>query len=198
MTKAVIFDIDGVLIQRSGYFSEKFAEDYGLEVDEVQAFFKGPFKKCVIGHADMREELKPYLKKWQWEGNVDDFLDYWFSSEAEADEDMMKIVDKLREFGVDCHLVSNNEQYRAEFLLEDMRFGDYFDESFFSCDLGTTKNNQEFFNKVLDILRVEPKDIIYFDDDDKNVETALACGIDAHVFIDVDSFKTKIKPLISN
>lgn len=198
MHKALLLGIDGVLIQRSRYFSEKFAEEYEVDIDKITPFFTGPYQRCVIGQADLREELKPYLKKWEWGGNVEDFLEYWFTSEAEADEDMLKLVDKLREFGVDCHLASDQEEYRAAFLLEDKRFADYFDESFFSCDLRVKKENKEFFKKAIDIIGIDPKNILYFDDDPENVESALAVGIDAHVFTDVDSFKAKIKPLISN
>jgi putative hydrolase of the HAD superfamily len=198
MTKAVLFDIDGVLLPKTELFSERYAEEHGVDLEDIKPFFETKFRECIVGKADLKESLKPYLEIWNWEGSVDDFLDYWFFDGFEVDEDLMKLVDKLREVGIDCHLASNQEHYRSEYLLEELRFADYFDESFFSCDLGVTKRDKAFFEKVIAILNIDPNEIMYFDDDEVNILTAASVGIHAVVYKDIDTIRQAIKPLVAN
>ena len=82
MIKIVIFDVDGVIINREKYFSEKLAERLNLNLkEEVLPFFTGPFQECLMGRKDLKVEIVPWLVKWGWVGTVDTFLDYWFEEE---------------------------------------------------------------------------------------------------------------------
>lgn len=56
MTKAVIFDSDGML-SHGPRFSEHYAREHGILIEEMTPFFTGPFKKCLVGQADLKEEL---------------------------------------------------------------------------------------------------------------------------------------------
>lgn len=198
MTKAVLFDIDGVILPKDKQFDQKYSEEFEVDLQDIKLFFKSAFVKCQKGEADIKEALKPYLKKWSWQGNADDFLEYWFSTTTEADEDVLKIVDKLREFGIECHIASNQEKYRGEFLLEGMRFADYFDEVFFSYDLKVTKKDIQFFEYVVNVLGIKPAEIMFFDHDPKVVELAKKIGIEAYLYEDIDTLKKYVRPLLAN
>lgn len=198
MIKAILFDIDGVIVLREGYFSERFSREYDIPLDEITPFFKKEFKKAVLGEVDLKEVLPKYLKKWHWEGDTTDFLDYWFSTETKVDEEIIALVSQLREYGIDCHLASTQEKYRANFLLDDMKLSYDFDEVFFSSDLGVDKSEPEFFKKVLASLSLEPSEVMFIDDDPKNIEAATKIGINAYLYEGVDSFKKQVQPLMAN
>ena len=68
--EAVVFDVDGVLV-RAGVFGEILDREYGLDYARTSAFFRGPFKGCVIGRSDLREAIEPYLREWGWPGSFD-------------------------------------------------------------------------------------------------------------------------------
>lgn len=154
--KHVLVDADGVAIKAHPYFSDRYSKEFDVEKEKIMEFFKREYPFCARGKADVREELVKYLDLWNWEGSVDDLLVYWFEGENEVDERVMKVVDSLRDLGVECHLASDQEKVRGEYLLEDVGLAKRFDESFFSCDLGVVKDEREFFEKVVEALGVEP------------------------------------------
>ena len=192
MSKNILLDIDGVVILRHKYFSEKFSEEYGIPNEKIMPFFKGDYKKAAIGKVDIRDVLLSYLKKWSWTRSVDDFLNYWYESERDVDERVVKIVKELREKGTKVYLVSDNEAGRAKYLMEKVGLGDEFDGGFFSSDLGVTKSNPQFFEKVIEKLEVQPEEIDYWDDDLKNVEVAKGVGIKGHTYTEFEKFKSKV------
>lgn len=198
MIRVILLDIDGVVIKRERYFSEKYAKDYDLDLGRVSEFFKGKFKECVVGKADLKEELPRFLKKWGWDGSTDDFLDYWFSSETQKSIEVLSLVDKIRAFGIECDLASNQEKYRAEYLLETVGLSQYFDESFFSSDLGVDKQSPQFFLKVIVALGVKPEEILLIDDEQKIIDTASSLGLNTHLYQNIEGFRKAVLPLIAN
>jgi len=38
--------------------------------------FKNEFQPCLVGEADLKEQINPYLEKWGWKKSVDDFLEH--------------------------------------------------------------------------------------------------------------------------
>jgi putative hydrolase of the HAD superfamily len=89
MIQLVILDADGVLIHAER-FSKQLERDYRITTQITEPFFSGPFKECLIGKADLKEELGPYLKKWGWQKSVEEFLDYWFTAEHKIDQSLIE------------------------------------------------------------------------------------------------------------
>lgn len=79
MIKTIIFDADGVLIN-SEKFSDVLRRDYDVDVVKEKEFFTNIFQDCLVGKADLKKSLAPYLPAFGWKGTVDEFLDYWFKS----------------------------------------------------------------------------------------------------------------------
>lgn len=195
--KHVLFDADGVVIHRHKYFSVRLSEDYGVDLELVTQFFKKEYGFCARGEADLKEELAKYLPAWGYPGTVDDLIEYWFSSEADIDEDALKVVASLRDLGISSHLASDNEHYRAEYLLNELELAKHFDQSFFSCDLKATKGEKEFFEKVLAVLEAPPEEVFYWDDDPKNIAIAASVGIPGQVYKDIIDLKDWMKGIKS-
>lgn len=194
MRKEILIDADGVVIRpRNKYFSETLAEKQGIPLEEILPFFKGEYKKAQVGEADIREVLPPYLTKWNWQGSVDDFLKFWFESEKNLDEKVLKTVKSLRESGNKVYLASDNEANRAKYLMEELGLKDIFDSAFFSSDLGVTKSNPLFFQKVAETVKVNVSDLNYWDDDQKNVDIASALGVNAHLYTDPEKLVNEVK-----
>ena len=72
MKKLVILDADGVLINGER-FSAVMARELNTNEEREKEFFMGPFQDCLVGKADLRESLLPYLKDFGWDGTVDEF-----------------------------------------------------------------------------------------------------------------------------
>jgi putative hydrolase of the HAD superfamily len=178
MIKAILFDADGVVIAgRHKYFSDRLSEEHSIPVEKIMPFFKNEFGLCSVGQADLKEVLPIYLEEWKWKGSIDEFLHYWFAGENELDIQVLNEVDSQREAGIACYLATDQEKYRAAYLMNALDLGDHFDGAFFSCDLGFKKSQSEFFQSIINKLKVNPEEILYWDDDQKNVDVASSLGI---------------------
>ncbi len=173
--KHILFDTDGVIVH-SEMFSVQYQKETGITADEMLPFYKGVFGQCITGQADLKEEIKPWLAKWKWEGTVDEFLKRWFNAENNVDDRVIDLIKKLREAGFGCHLATNQEKYRTAFLKDEMGFAELFDTIYSSAELGCKKPNPEFYKHILDDLNkrfgTAPEDVIYLDDDEENVAAA--------------------------
>ena len=200
MKKCVLFDADGVTIH-GGMWSTEFAKRYGIPEQEVIPFFKGVFGECQSGSKDMKEELLPWLKKWNWQGSVDDFLNEWFMFCDKPDEEMLVFVQSLRSKGVICCLATNNERYRAEYIKQSMGFGNMFDHCFISSEIGAKKPDMEFYTFILSTIKelhgIEPDNIIYADDSVSGIATAKKLSIDAIEYPGAEVFKDYVQSAIS-
>src|SRR4051812_21978094 len=108
--RAVLFDLDGlVFVRRPKLFSEQFAEEYDVPLEDVREFFVKDLKPCSMGQADLKEKIAPYLKKWNWPHDVESFLNYWFRSCNETDDAVMYRVSELREHGIECYIATRQE-----------------------------------------------------------------------------------------
>lgn len=180
--KVILLDADGVVLQKGEYFSERFAREHNIPLESVIEFFKGPFVACQKGEADLKEELKPYLEKWNWQGSTDEFLDYWFKSDVILSPGIQEIVASFKERGVKVYLASNNEQYRAEVIERLLKENNLLDGVYFSAHLKVRKESPEFFNKIINELGVDPQQVSFVDNDQKNVDSAASVGIDARLY----------------
>lgn len=197
MSREILLDVDGVVVRpRHKYFSDKFAEDYDIPIEEILPFFKRDYKKASVGEVDIKDMLPPHLEKWGWEGSVDDFLMYWFESEKDLDEKVLKVVKKLREQGDGIHLASDNEANRAKYLMEEVGLGKLFDSGFFSADLGVSKSDPTFFEEIAKELNVPLTGLHYWDDDPKNIEVAEKLGVKGHVYTTPEKFEEEVNDIV--
>ncbi len=198
MIKVLIFDADGVLIN-SDIFSKRFAKEYNLDIEKINPFFNGVFKDCLIGKADLKEVIVPYLEEWDWKDGVDSFLEYWFSKEYSIDQGIIDYIKDCRNNGIKCVMATNQEKYRAEYMFNKIGFANSFDKMYVSAHLGHKKTNVEFFEKLVnDLESIKKDEILFWDDDIENIDTAKEFGIKAELYTTFEDFKQKMKDYYLN
>lgn len=188
-------DADGVLIN-----GERFAVVLSreLKVDPVKEreFFTTTFQDCLVGEADLRESVAPYLSSFGWDRDVDSFLEFWFKAEHSLNEDLMEYTAVLRSQGIKVVLATNQEKYRTKYMLEHMGFEGKFDEIYSSAHMGFKKPDQRFYSKIIDDLGVGPGEAIFWDDDERNIQGAQELGIQSVLFQDNEHFKSTMDKLV--
>lgn len=192
--KAILFDADGVFISHTNkMFSERIAEELNISIDLVQPFFDDHFESVLTGKEDLATAITPFAKSWGWKGSVTELIEFWFNGERTVDEDLMVYIRKLHENGVTCCVATNNEINRAQFIFEVSGFSEFSDKLYSSSELGATKPNQVFFEKVWKDLGKIPKDqILFWDDSPENVAGGKAFGFMSELYTDFESFKVKM------
>lgn len=199
--KTVIFDINGVVVD-STMFSAQLEKDHGIPRSLLIPFFHGIFQKCLIGEADLREEILPYYRYWGWKGTLDELLLYWFRVEGAIDKRIIKLIKRLKQSGKFCCAATNQEKYRTEYLKKEMGLKNIFNLFFSSADLACKKPEAIFYEKVFASingkLSVKKEEIFFIDDDEKNIEGAANFGFQTFLYQDFEIFDRTIKDKILN
>ena len=188
--KFALLDADGLLLKKyPEYFSERFARENDVPLEAMVPFYKGEFRLCQQGKADLKAELAKCLPKWNWDKGVDEFLNYWFTSDVTPDEAVLVEVQKIRDRGIRCYLTSDNEKYRAQYMLEQLDFRNRLDGHFFSYEVGYQKSQPEYFTEILTRLGANPSEVVFWDDDQTNVDVAKTLGIDSRFYENIVQLK---------
>lgn len=186
--KYFTFVCEGVLVVGEPW-GKKLAQEHGITQEMRAPFFREAFQPCLVGKADLKEALTPYLAQWGWQQSAEAFLDYWFRQEQTVDEKLLQTTQQLRQNGVKCYLATQQERYRTDYILHEMGFTNLFDGMFSSVDVGYMKHDPAFFETILHALDgYQAEEVLFWDDTPKNVETAQHVGIQAEIYTDFTSF----------
>jgi putative hydrolase of the HAD superfamily len=188
MIRAIAFDVDGVAVRPWGW-RDRLTQHYGITAAMTAPFFTGAFGECALGRADLIDVLPPFLELWGWPHSTSDFIAQWCAAENAPDQDVLRVVADLRQHGIPCYVASTQERHRAEYLRTTMGFSQHFDGLFFSSDIGCEKPHREFFDTISAQLRLPAHELLFFDDLQKHVDGARACGWSAELFTSVECLR---------
>jgi len=178
--QVIIFDADGVTLKAGRNFSYIYSEKFGVPIEKLSPFFKGVFQDCMIGKADLKEELKKVLSDWNWTGTVEELLELWFSSEDRVDQKITDLIKGLRKDDIKCFMTTNQEKYRGQHLRNQLK--DIFDDIFVSAELGYKKKDLGFYEQVFEQIGPsvagDKTQVLFIDDEEENVKMAQKFGFD--------------------
>jgi putative hydrolase of the HAD superfamily len=190
----LLFDADGVLTLPEEVFSVVYARSHGLDPTPFEYFFKNEWKPIVTGKKDLKESILENQGMWQWDGTIEELLQFWFKSEDVRNEELIDIILELKALGIPCFLATEQEKYRGDYM-KNVMFKDLFDGYFVTADLGVSKTEPKFFEIILHELKSKyPKivtsDILFFDDSRSKINTACSVGINGILYSNVDQVKS--------
>jgi beta-phosphoglucomutase len=182
MTKAVIFDLDGVIVDTAHYHFvawQRLAKELGISFTEKDnERLKGVSRMrsleiiLEIGGVSLSEEKKEQLatKKNAW------FVEY---IEAIKPEEIFpgvkEMIQNLRRKGYKIALASSSKN--AETVVRLLHIRPLFDTIVDGTMIAHTKPDPEIFLLATERLGVEPTQCLVFEDAEAGVEAALAAGM---------------------
>lgn len=193
MIKNIIFDMSEVII--SGYFGvEKLIEENtNMSAEE---FLKRKQETIEIYFDLMRGKISEdeYIEHLTKGADVSkEKIKESFRKNINIPvEGTMDIIKKL-ESNYNLILLSDYPKEWKEFLLENNKEIQIFKIKYFSCDYGRIKSDGDFFEYVLKDLNINPKDSIFIDDLERNVETASKYGIEGIIFENSKQLEEELK-----
>jgi putative hydrolase of the HAD superfamily len=192
MMTTIFFDVDGVLIH--GYhakpelrkcWDEDLEADFNIKRSDFKSFFiNGPFvKQVLIGEKGLDDALREVLPQIGYHGNPQLLIDYWMARDANINHELIKYVDILsKRPEVRLFIATNQEHVRARYLMEEVGFNKYFIDIFYAARLGALKPDLRFYEEIERLLPLPKEEIIFFDDNQDVVESAIRFGWEAHQF----------------
>jgi putative hydrolase of the HAD superfamily len=194
--KAVIFDVGGVLDRAGDPTAEeasrqRLAAELGLELDEMwRRFYQSdPWYLARIGEIDDAEFWNRNLVPL---GIVDPTQQAAFSERL---FEFKEVTPAMRGLLEDLHgrvklgIISNASDTLEIGLEERYRITHYFDVIINSARVGFAKPEPEIYVLALDRLEVAPEEAVFTDDQQHNVDAAVALGMHATLFAGVEEFR---------
>ncbi len=184
MIKAVLWDIDGVLIRQDTYFDAKLEEENYTNPTEILRGFRTTDinLKCDQGVLDPLEEIIPFLGRIGWTRSNKEYFNAQYEFESNyIDYSLIEEIQNLREKGYKCFIASNQNYYRKDFLLSRLNIQDNFDGFFFSYDAKALKTESRYWDILIKDIQqqenIRPEDMLFLDDMRINLDKASHFGI---------------------
>ncbi|MCA9380238.1 HAD-IA family hydrolase [Candidatus Dojkabacteria bacterium] len=195
MIKLALFDIDGVL-NNTERFSVRYTNKYNIPMETVLPFFTGVFQDCLVGKADLKEELAKVLDKWGYKGTVEELLRFWFEGEVNEDKKVREFIQKLKSEKLIIAASTNQEKYRTEYITKSLDLDTLFDHIYSSAYVGFKKPEREYFIYISRDLNIPFNEIVFWDDEQETVDSAKSLGIHAYLFEGIDKMKEQFESII--
>lgn len=178
MVKNIIFDLGNVLInfEPIGYLRKKISNEM-----KVQEIFKEVFLSEEWGMLDkgvITEEEA--INKICSRSNGNDELirlamDNWYEMLTPI-EHIVDTLKKLKDEGYKIYYLSNFHELAFEDVTKKYEFFKCFDGGVVSFKEKLLKPEKDIFNKLIERYKIDPKESVFIDDTDENVEQAEKLG----------------------
>jgi putative hydrolase of the HAD superfamily len=184
--RLIFFDVDGVLID--GYhfnprycrlWTENIKTDLDIDPDEIKIFFKMNWSTIIVGQQDLMHALETFLLDLGSPVTAEEFKSYWFEHDAVVNARALALAKEWHKLpNTRIFIATNQEKYRAEYLWNQLKFGETFEDIFYSGQLGMAKDNPEFFETINRRLKVDLAydNVVYFDDTPACLASARRAG----------------------
>ncbi len=188
MIKAVIFDLNGIFI-KSPKLSSRFEKDFGISHEVFLPKLSWIMDQVRKPNAQKAFNYwEPVLRSWGLKMSEEEFWEYWFNAEK-PDEEVIELAGKLRNSGIKVIILSNNFNERSEYYNHYPWLHSSVDRVYFSWQTGFIKPDPKAWELVLKDNSLLPEEVLYCDDQDKNVAVAEGLGIKSYLYDNIVGFK---------
>lgn len=195
--RAVLFDYGGVIAEEGFYNGLiNLAENQSLDVrsmpeEGMKAVYDSGF---VLGHCTAADFWAVLRKRTGLEGD-DDFLTDLIINGFQIRRWMIELVRRLRSKGCVVGILSDQTHWLNELDKRDHFFRE-FDHIYNSYYLGKGKRDQSLFTDVVNDLKLQPGEVLFIDDSEKNVQTARKMGLKAILYVDHEHFVSELEDIL--
>lgn len=196
MTRAVFFDVDGVLVhgyharpELQRHWDAQLLEDLGIDRERFrnEFIFDIFIKKVVVGEMSLIEALDRRLPSLGYRGSPMAFVNYWLSRDSELNQPLLDIIRQLKaRDDLKLYIATNQDHMRALWLYQTMGLGELFEDIFYSARAGIRKPERGFFNFIEQRIGPQNEPPLFFDDTPKVIDGARKHGWEAVLFETVD------------
>lgn len=178
----VLWDADGVIQGPSRDWWSRLTSlaPAGSDAGALIADLMAAERPTLVGKGDFPTAVAEVLQRWNSPASVEYALEawHWFDPEPAV----VALIGGLRAAGIRCHLATNQQAYRRAIMEDERGYGAWFDQTFYSCDVGLAKPDPAYFRAILGSLDVPASSVLFIDDNEDNVAGALSVGLQAEVY----------------
>jgi putative hydrolase of the HAD superfamily len=180
--KAIFCDVNGVLFEQEERFSNRYAQEFGVSIESLNAYLDNDFDLCLTGKADLKIDLQGLLKPWKWQGSVDELLDYWFGQAPRAYPALIEFLNSLENKYIQLFLATQNEKYKTAKFLDLLKPLLRYDHLLATYQVGYKKSNPLYFTTALAQYNLKPEQVVLIDNNPKAIASAESVGMQTIFF----------------
>lgn len=185
MIKAVIFDMDGVLIEAKEWHYEALNRALALfghrisRLDHLTTYDGLPTKKkleMLSLESDLPRELHDFINEMKQA-----FTTELIHTQCRPTFCHEYALAKLKAMGLKLAVASNSIRHTVELMMEKAHLTDYLDVLMSNQDVKHGKPDPEIYSKTMQKLGLAPHECLVVEDNDNGIRAARAAG--AHVLV---------------
>lgn len=191
---SVIFKVDWIKLNEA--FFKKFGistlirSQYGEKIQKI-------YDDTLIGKKKMSDVFEEICKEKKAKYNVQELCNFYkeeYKKNKSINREIIEFIKKLKKkYKIVCFTDTNDLHFEAH---QEQGILDLFDEKFASHLIGMRKKDSEVFERVLKELGVFPEEVLFIDNNQKNISSASSLGIKTILFKNAKELEKKLKILL--
>jgi FMN phosphatase YigB (HAD superfamily) len=121
------------------------------------------FARRIDPHTDPRLSAEPAAAVEAWGSATSIGATLRLSQHIQPNPQNLAVVAHIRTSGRTAALASNRQSQQATCMKEGLGYGALFDQMLFSCELGFTKPDAQYFNAALQLWSPKPGEAVFID-----------------------------------
>lgn len=194
-SEAVVFDFGGVMTKEPNrqIVVDFLCQTCQIPYEEFKNINRRKKESCKSGVDDAVFWLNYAQEKAislgdNWEQRFKDVM----IKAVNINHEMYALVHELKSKHIPVALLSNIDTGLAQFIRScDLYLP--FHPCILSCDIGIEKPDLTIYQYLLDQLDLEANQVIFIDDKQENIDSAVKAGLDAILFVSADQIRNELK-----
>jgi beta-phosphoglucomutase family hydrolase len=179
-TKAVIFDLDGTLLDNNSYHLKSWLEylktiGRNISEEEYNANINGRTNKDVIQYIYNRQMPEEEILKYTLEKEA--LYRKLYKPFIKPLSGLIDFLEVLKNKGIPMAIATSGIQPNIDFMFEEVPIKQYFTEVVNSSHISKGKPDPEIYLKVASLLQISPKNCLVFEDAVVGIKSAKAAGM---------------------
>lgn len=168
---AVIFDMDGVLVNNAGFHEQAFAEYFGITLTP-EMHGRGNKELMSELFPDESEERRTEMYKGK-----EEYYRKIYEPHIKPADGLMALLDELKSAGIPMAVGSSAPLENIDFVLDKLKIRDYFDVIVIADMVEKAKPAPDIYLKASELLKISPENCMVFEDAPAGIESARAAGM---------------------
>jgi len=191
--KHILFDLGGVLIELSGV--NEIIEWSNNTHNEKELWKRWVSSPAVRGFESGKTGVNEFIRQVCQEFEIiidpEQFLEGFIKWPQGPYPDVKPFLKQLKHH-IPISCLSNTNYLHWERVRDEMKLATYFEYAFLSYEIEMFKPDFEIFDYVASQLSHPPEEILFFDDNQLNVENARKVGLKAEKVVGVTEIKRQL------